>query len=243
MRSIEQSPVLYARVAGLIYLAIILLGAFGEMYVRGSLITPDAQQTLSNIAAAHTLWRASIATDLAMHVLDIPLIVIMYYLLRPVSRELSVLATLFNIVQTAILAANKLTLLVPLAALDAGGAGNAESSQSFAAAAYLAVSMHGYGFATGLIFFGFACLVRGALMYTSGYFPRWLGTLLALGGLIYLVNSAALILAPDLASLMFPFILLPALIGEFSVCLWLLAKGVRRDAWDRRIAEQAARAA
>jgi Domain of unknown function (DUF4386) len=96
---------------------------------------------------------------------------------------------------------------------------------------YLAIQLHGHGFAIGLIFFGVASLVRGYLIFKSGYFPKILGLLLGIAGVSYLVNSTALLLAPALASAMFPAILLPAFVGELALCLWLIVKGVDVKAW------------
>jgi hypothetical protein len=83
----------------------------------------------------------------------------------------------------------------------------------------------------GLIFFGFECLVLGYLIFRSGYFPRILGVLMQIAGLSYLTNSFALLLAPAFAAKLVPAILLPALIGELSLCLWLLIKGVNAQRW------------
>jgi hypothetical protein len=83
----------------------------------------------------------------------------------------------------------------------------------------------------GLAFFGFSCLISGYLMYKSRYFPQWLGALLILAGLCYIVNTFAQILSPGAAAAMFPIILLPAFIGELAVCLWLLIKGVNVRKW------------
>ena len=105
--AIERSPQRYARIAGIFYLAIILLGMFGELYVRGTLVVSgDAAATSAAISASPLLWRAGIAGDLLMHVFDVPVTVVLYYLLRPVSRSLALLATLVNLVQTAVLVAN-----------------------------------------------------------------------------------------------------------------------------------------
>lgn len=85
------------------------------------------------------------------------------------------------------------------------------------ALSYLAIQLHGQGFAIGLVFFGFTCLVTGHLMARSGYFPPWLGRLFQIAGLSYVVNSFALLLAPSLAQALFPAVLLPAFVGELAV--------------------------
>jgi hypothetical protein len=209
---------------------------FGEVFVRGSLVVSgDAESTASNILASQALWRAGIASDLLMHVLDVPLIIILYLLLRPVNRSLALLASLLNIVQTCVLVANKLTLIVPLLVLPESLHLSGLSRQELHALSYVAINLHGYGFGVGLIFFGFASLTRGYLIFKSGYFPRILGVLLGVAGVSYLVNSFALLLAPSLASAMFPAILLPALVGELAFSLWLLVKGVDANAWKRQV--------
>ena len=236
MRSVAEAPRTYARVGGLMYLAIIFLGLFGEAMVRESVVVSgNAEATLQNLMASQLQWRLSIVGDLVMHILDVPLIVIMYYLLKPVDRLLALVATVANVVQTAVLAANKLTLVVPLLLLQKPG--DIPASTWEATLSFLAIRLHGYGFGIGLLFFGVACLVRGYLVFRSTYFPRTLGVLLALAGLAYLVNSVALLLAPSVAAKLFPAILAPALVGEGAFCLWLLVKGVDQSAWERRLVD------
>src|SRR5262252_3467632 len=110
-RSAEISPQIYARVGGGLYLVIIVAGAAGELFIRGSSIVPgDAAATAHNIMASPSLWRAGIAGDLLMHICDVPLMLVFYVLLRPVNRNLALLAMLFVLTQTAVLVSNKLNL-------------------------------------------------------------------------------------------------------------------------------------
>ena len=233
--SIERSPQRYARIAGICYLAIIFLGMFGELYVRGALVVSgDAAATSAAISASPMLWRAGIVGDLLMQVLDVPVIVIFYYLLRPVSRSLALFATLLNLVQTAVLVMNKLNLMVPLFLLERSSYLAAFSPEQLHAISSLAIKAHAYGFAIGLIFFGFACLATGYLIFKSGYLPKILGLLLAMAGLSYLINSFALLLAPSLADAISPAILIPAFVGELLLTLWLILKGVNIEQWRQR---------
>ena len=234
LAAFESSPVRYARIGGWMYLAIIALGLFGEAWVRGSLVVGgDPAATAANIQGAASLWRLGVAGDLLMHVLDVPLIVILYLLLRPVSPGLALLSAVFNVVQTAVLAANKLTLLAPVFLLE--GSATALPAEVAQGLAYVAITAHGYGFGVGLVFFGFACLVRGYLIMHCDYLPRTLGYLLLAAGACYLVNSFALLLLPGLASALFPLILLPAFVGELSLALWLTFKGVDAGRFQRAV--------
>lgn len=221
-------PVRCARVAGAFYLAIIALVLFGELAVRGSLVVGgDAAATLARIGASPGLWRAGIVGDLLMQLCDLPMIVIFYLLLRPVHPGLALLAAASNLVQTAVLVANKLHLVWPLMLLNTSGALGALTEPQRAALALASISAHGYGFGIGLIFFGVACAAYGLLFFRSGLVPRVLGVLMGVAGLCYLVNSFALLLWPALAGALFPLILLPAFVAELSLALWLLVKGVR----------------
>jgi hypothetical protein len=233
----ERSPQPYVRVGGALYLAIIALGVFGEAFVRGTLVVPhDPVATANAIAASDSLWRAGIAGDLLMHIFDLPVIVVLYLLLRPVSRGLALLATGLNLIQTAVLVGNKMTLVVPILLHESAELAAVFSPAQVDALAYAAIQAHGYGFGIGLIFFGVGCLVRGYLIYNSTFLPKALGVMLCIAGLSYLANSFALLLAPDLAAALFPAILLPAFVAELSLALWLLLKGVDLGAWTRSCA-------
>lgn len=232
----ERSPQRYLRLAGLFYLGIILLGIYGEMVVRAKLFVPgDPAATAQAIAGSRLLWRSGIVGDLLMHVLDVPVMVVLYLLLKPVNKGLALLATFSHLIQTAVLVANKLTLLLPL--FLSGGATYLAvfSPEQLQTLSYLAIRMHGHGFAVGLIFFGVACLINGYQIVKSGYVPKVFGALMVAAGLSYLINSFALLLAPSFAAALAPGILLPALIGELSFCVWMIAKGVDLSQWRKRV--------
>lgn len=232
----EQEPQFYIRLGGVFYLMIIVLGLFGELMARGSLVVPaDATATAQNIAAAPTLWGLGIVGDLSMQLLDIPMIVLFYLLFKRVNVGLNLCATFFNLMQTAMLIANKLLLVIPLLLLGGTATVSVFSAEQLAAWSYLAIQLHAYGFGIGLIFFALACLLRGYLIVKSGFFPAIIGLMLALAGVCYLINSLALILAPDLASLLFPWIMLPVLAGELTLSLWMMIKGVDRKMWQQSL--------
>ena len=232
--SFNRSPQRYVRIAGVFYLAIIALGLFGEVFVRGALVVSgDAAATAQRIADSPLLWRMGIAGDLLMHVFDLPVIVVLYLLLRPVSEPLALFTTLINVVQTAVLALNKLNLVLPLLLLSGGSTLKTFTPEQLQSLAYLAIKAHSFGFGIGLIFFGVASVVRGYLIYASGFLPKALGVLLFIAGLSYLLNSFALLLAPTLASALFPYVLIPAFVGELLLALWMIFKGVDLARWRR----------
>jgi hypothetical protein len=246
-RAVEASPQTYARTGGILYLFIVVVGVFGELFVRGRLIVPgDAAATANNIMGSETLFRVGLTGELLGYAASGALAMILYVLLKPVSRNLALLAAFLTITTNAVLGLNALFHLAAVIVL--GGAGPSDRGanpfpdyleafdpQQLHALAYLSVRLHGYGFAIGLIFFGFFLVLLGYLIYRSGYLPRTIGVLLVIGGLGYLTNSFAQILAPALAASLLPWVLLPPFLAELGFALWLIVKGVNVPKWEERV--------
>jgi hypothetical protein len=236
---VEASPQVVSRIGGVLYLIIIVLGLFNEAYVRNRIIVSgDAAATAANIRSFESLWRFGIAAEFFMLICAIALTLIFFVLLRPVSRDLALLAVFFNLVSVAVEASVQLYLLGALFPLGSAEYLKAFKPEQLYAMASLSVKSHGYGFGVALIFFGCVCLLLGYLIFKSGYLPKTVGVLMQLAGLSYLIDSFALILAPSFANRIFPAILVPAFIGEASLCLWLLVKGVNVEKWNARAGAQ-----
>jgi len=227
-----EPPRALARIGGVLYLVIVVLGFWQEAFVRDRLVVSgDAAATAVNLHAMEPLWRLGIAAEFVLLICAILVLWILYLLLRPVSRDLALLAVFLNVVSIAIEGAVAMSLIEALFPL-----GNAHYLEAFTpgqlqALASLAIRSHAYGFGASLIFFGCFCLVIGALISRSGYIPRLIGVLMQIAGSCYLINSFALLVAPGVANRIFPAILLPALVGESSLCLWLIVRGVDADKW------------
>jgi hypothetical protein len=154
-RTVNISPQVYARIAGVLYLINIACGLFGEIFVRRHLVVAgDALTTTHRIVASEFLFRCGVVGDLIMHITDVPMTVMFYVLLRPVSKDLSLLAALFGMLQTAVLVANKLNLVTVLLLLGGSSYLKAFDPNQLQALASLSLALHEYGFGIGLIFLG-----------------------------------------------------------------------------------------
>jgi Domain of unknown function (DUF4386) len=234
--SVEDSPQPYARMGGVLYLAIIVLGAFAEGFVANKLVVSgNAAATAHNILASQGLWRLAVAGDLIVVLCAVPLLWIEYLLLRPVSKHLVLLAVLSNLVSLAVEAISKVFLFVVMPTLGTADYLRAFEPTQLQILANLALRSHDIAFNIALIFFGFTCLVNGYLIFKSGYLPKLIGILMQLAGWSYLTACFAALFAPAFADLITPAILLPPLIGESSFCLWLLVKGVNIAKWRERV--------
>jgi len=100
--------------------------------------------------------------------------------------------------------------------------------------ALLALKLHEDGYAISLVFFGFACLALGYLIFKSSYLPRTIGVLLAVAGACYLLTNFARFLAPPFAAMLFPVLVVPIFVAELSLAMWLVVKGVDVAKWEDR---------
>jgi Domain of unknown function (DUF4386) len=230
-RIAEAAPCFKARMAGGLYLIIIVAGIFAEIFVRGRLVVAgDAAATAHNIQAHELLFRWGFVAELIAGVCNIPLAVVFYVLFKPVKRGLALLVTFCLLVGTTIESVSLLNHFAPVILLGGGRQLSAFTAEQLQALAYVSLELFEYGFAIALVFFGLYCLSLGYLIFRSTFLPRIIGVLLAIEGLCYLVNSFANFLAPGIAAHAFPY-LAASVVAEISLCLWLLVMGVNADRW------------
>ena len=221
-----------ARVGGALYLVIIIIGALGEAVVRGSIVVSgDATATAANLRSMESLWRLGVAGEVVLLMCATALALILYVLLRPVNRDLALLTVLFNLVCIAIEGVAAVSLAAALLPVTNAAYLQGFTPEQLSGMAMLSVRSHTMGFGIALIFFGVECVILGYLIARSGYIPKVVGILMQVAGVCYAINSFALLLSPPLSSRLFPAILLPSLIAELSLALWLLVKGVRTEQW------------
>src|SRR6185369_11519612 len=111
----------YAKVAGVLLLVSIVAGGFGEAYAPSKVIVAgDAAATVTHIKSFEFIYRLGFASFLIESFADITLALIFYVLLKPVSRELSLLAAFFGLVGTALFAFAELFYLAPTLLMTVG---------------------------------------------------------------------------------------------------------------------------
>lgn len=225
----------HARLAGCLSLITLAAGMSAELLVVDALIVPgDASATANNILASEPLYRLGFAGILIDYTFYLAVTVLLYGLLKPAGKTLSLLAAASSLTGTAIVASAAIYYLAPLALL--GGApylGALEPDQA-RALAMLSHRLRGTGANIGLVFFGFHLLFVGWLVLKSTFLPRVLGLLSALGGVGFLINSFTSFLSPTFAAQLLPLTLLPGMLGQALLALWLLVMGVNVGRWRER---------
>lgn len=234
-RLTEASPQIYARAAGLLYLIVITAGMIAQMLISGKIVVGgDAAATATNILAHTSLFELGFTVYLIEMASQIALTVLLYVLLKPVSRSVSMLALFFGLVACTIKTLSRLFYIAPLLVLGEARYLNVFSVEQLQALALLALSLNEQAAGMALAFFGLSTFLNGYLIFRSQFLPRFLGVTSIVGGFGWLA-----FLYPSLGSQMFPFILALGLLGAISQILWLLTKGVNAELWKRRVAESA----
>ena len=216
-----------ARIAGLCYLIVIATGLFSEVFVRQALRVPNnALATAQNIQTHELLFRWGFVADIINFVVGLPTILIIYHFFKRVNKLLVQIALAFVIIQTAIIAVNLLNQISPLLILSDESYLNTFQPNQLATLSLLSLNLQAQGYGIGLVFFGFYCLIIGFLILKSSLLPQLLGVLYATAGLCYLINSFIMFLSKGFENPMFMYLAIPIFIGELSLCLWLLIKGI-----------------
>jgi Domain of unknown function (DUF4386) len=232
-RTPEASLRFKARIAGILYLLIIVGALFAPFAVApsGMMRGQAALPTAAQILASKPLYVLGGGAQLVVGACDIGVALIFYELLKPVSRGLGLLAAFFRLVFVAIANANVLNHFAPLVLLSGGEYLSPFKPDQLQALALVFIRLRTIGLDIALVFFGLHCVVLGYLIFRSTFFPRILGLLLAIGGVGYSANIFANFIPPAIGTHLFPYVMLPAGLAEISLTLWLLVIGVNVQRW------------
>lgn len=226
------------RTAGVLYLAIFIVYPLATM-VRSMLVVPgDAAATAQNIAGSESLFRWGMAGEATIFLIEIALASVLYVLFRPVSRAISLGASLARVAEAVVMAAgNLLTSILTLVAVGGAGYLAVFGSEQQDALALFFQDANDYVVLVWGLFFALSLVLTGWLVYGSGFMPKIPGILLALAGIGYLTQSLVGIVAPDLSGVMETVVIVLAVPGELVFALWLLIKGVDVPKWQARARE------
>ena len=223
---IDRSQRVAARVAGALYLLLMACGVFGEFNGRGSLITDnDPAKTATEILHHLLLFRVGIVSDLAAFAGDIGMAVALYVVLRPIGRNLALLAAFWRVSEAAVLGAITLNSLTMLFLLTDGRYAAVFSSQQLQGLVWLFNDTHDAGYNIGLIFLSLGCIVFSWLFLKSRYIPRPLAGFGLLSYTVMLVGTIVTIVWPtNPVGANFDT---PAGLYEIVIGLWLLLRGIK----------------
>ncbi len=216
-----------ARIAGLGYLAIFIFGFYTDF---AGVVSGDATASANNILANEVLFRSGIASWLIVFIADVVVAWALYVLLIPVNKSLSLLAAWLRLIYTAMAGMFLLNLLIALQLSKGADYLTVFTADQMQAQVKLFLNTWWDG--TTLIswvFFGLHLFVLGYLILKSSYIPKVLGVLLIVASIGYLINSFAGVLLPNIPAESRMLLIVPAIIAELALTLWLLLRGGKID--------------
>lgn len=221
-----------ARMAGLLYLVVVLTGMFSLAYVPSRLIVWDNPgTTVQNIKSSILLFRLGIVSGLVCYTFFLLLPLALYQLFKPVNAGYAKLMVILAVVSVPISFVNIQNKFAVLSLLEEAGYPQLFTTGQLQAQVMFYLNQYDNGILVTQIFWGLWLFPFGYLVYISGFLPKILGILLMLGCVGYLVNFTgyALIKGYHEAGIS-GFVRLPASLGEILTCLWLLIMGAKKTA-------------
>ena len=216
-----------ARIAGAVYLSMVVTGPFTLLYVPGKLIVRgNAAATAANILAHETMFRLSIVGDLFTAVIFISLGIALYRLLSGVNKTWAMAMLAFVLVSTAVGFLDTLNNIAALILFRGADFLSVFDKAQLNALGYLFIRLHGQGIFMNELFWGLWLFPFGLLVFRSGFLPRFIGVWLMINCFGYVALCLIALLAPDYYAAAFRWGQ-PLLFGELAVMLWLLIKGAK----------------
>lgn len=216
-----------ARLAGFLYLLVIITGPFVLIYVPGKLFVPgDATATVANILAHESLFRAHIVVGLFSELLFVFTVLALYRLLKEVDRVLAAVMAILMLIIAPISFLGVANEFATLTFLRGGNFLTAFDKPQRDALATLLISFDSEGVFVYEMSWGLWLFPLALLVYRSKFLPRFLGVWLFVNGIAYVVMSTVgLLFSQHIKGL--STIATPFLLGEVALSLWLLIAGVR----------------
>jgi hypothetical protein len=226
-RITQASPRFKARMAGVFRLLEAVTASFPGVFVLGRLVVDgNAAATAANILGHERLFWVGFASALIGVAFHIAWALLMYELLKPVNRSLSLFAAFVILVGCAVQALTSLFYIAPLLILQGGSSWSAFSAEQLQSLALMFVKFNTYAFDIYLVFFGFWCILIGYLIFRSTFLPRVLGVLVTISGLGWVTY-----LHPPLANHLWPYIAAASALGEIPLEFWLIVMAVNAQRW------------
>ena len=227
--STEPSPLFAARMAGALWLIVILASAVAVIGEASLDLHGDPEALAANVLASASKIRLIFVALFFGKICYIGVTVLLYELLKPVNKSVALFGAFCGLAGLLTGAGGSINLLSALTLLEE--ARRATEPVASQLRGVVKILLGADGFSGEDFFFGCQILSAGFLIVRSHFIPRAIGVLLVLGGLSFLTTSVTTLMSPTLGARVAPLILPIVALGEGSLALWLLVRGVNVEKW------------
>lgn len=219
-----------ARIAGLLYLLLVISGFAYLVYIPSELIDfKNAAKTIENIRNSELLFRLGIVTAICSSLIFMLLPLALYDLLKSVNKVSAKFMVLFALISIPISFVNILNKFSVLTLINKPEYAEKLGQTEFQSQVMLYLENYNSGIEISQIFWGLWLFPFGYLVYKSGFLPKILGMFLMAGCFGYLITFFGGFLYSDFNKTIISDIVgFPAPIGEIGICLWLLIMGTNK---------------
>ena len=223
-----NSPKRLARIAGVLYLLVGIFGGFAEGFVDPRMyVAGNAAATAGNVVAHEGLVRMGVVAHLLDGTFFVFLAMTLHILLEHVHQSVARAMLVLVALATGIICLNAVFQFEGLRVATDSSYAAAFGAAGSDALVFLLLDTQHYGTLIAQVFFGLWLVPLGYLANKSGLFPKWLGSLLGVGGVCYLVDLLAAFLIPDFGQRIHALVVIPSAFAEVSMVLYLLVVGAR----------------
>jgi hypothetical protein len=217
-----------ARIAGVLYLFVGIFGGFAEGFVDPKLyVAGNAAATAANVIASPGLVRLGVVAHLLDGTFFVFLAMALYVLLEHVHKGVARAMLVLVALATGIICLNAVFQFEALRVATDSSYASAFGAAGSNTLVLLLLDIQHYGTLSAQVFFGLWLVPLGYLAYKSGLFAKWLGVLLVVGGVCYLVDLLAAFLLPNFGQTIHGFVVIPCAVAEISMVVYLLVVGVK----------------
>ena len=229
---INESQRKAARVAGFTFLlamAVVVIANYGISFRLS--VPGNAVDTARNIMAHETLFRLNIACNLIYLVNVLVLLTALYVILKPVNRNLALVAAFCRLVVALMWAVTALNMFGALRLLGDAAYLPVFPEDQLQALARLHLDASYDAYYVGLPFWTLASTVCSYLWFKSRYIPRALAAFGLIASAWCVFCAFAFIIFPNFQNTVHPMWFdMPMVIFEMALGFWLLFKGLRPSA-------------
>jgi hypothetical protein len=229
-KSTLSSPLFTARLAGALWLVVILAGLAAVIGGASLDLSGDPATFAANALASASKVRLAFVINFFGKICYLGVTVLLYELLKPVNRSVAFFGALCGLAGL-MSGSGSVNSFAALSLLEESRRAAGPLAGQLQATVKMLLSGGEQQFGVEMVYFGCQIISVGYLIARSHFIPRAIGVLMLLAGSSYIVASVTSFLSPVLSLRVLPLIIPVALLGEGALALWLLVKGVNVERW------------